>query len=226
MNVNFEPIIRGLKSDNLKCKIRFIYVGFNFKRKKRGVKKCLEICAIKGGRGGLTPNNKYHLKFLFWLLAPVPYALWNWFISAIWQFKYLTCFDIFLCWWCNQISCKFSTQTIPFHYCIVFQQTGFLYPANLNINQLKLKLQNLIWASTSKPWPTATAAKYWLNFSFKIFLELQHQNLDHTLFSKSGQKFDFLTKLQLPNLHQTIVIRISTKNKLHNLNQGSAQNSY
>ena len=35
-NVNFEPIIRGLKSDILKCKIRFIYVGFNCKRKKGG----------------------------------------------------------------------------------------------------------------------------------------------------------------------------------------------
>ena len=68
-----------------------------------------------------------------WHVCCIGYALWNWFISAIWQFKYLTCFDIFLCWWCNQISCKFSTQTIPFHYCIVFQQTGFLYPANLNI---------------------------------------------------------------------------------------------
>ena len=38
----------------LKCKIRFIYVGFNCKRKKSGVKKCLEICAIKGG-GGVGP---------------------------------------------------------------------------------------------------------------------------------------------------------------------------
>ena len=34
----------------LKCKIRFIYVGFNCKRKKWS-KKCLEICAIKGGGG-------------------------------------------------------------------------------------------------------------------------------------------------------------------------------
>ena len=50
-----------------------------------------------------------------------------------------------------------------------------------------------------------SAAKYWLNFSFKISPELQLQNLDQTLCSKSGQKFDFMTKLQLPNLHQTIV---------------------
>ena len=36
-NVNFEPIISGLKVIFLtetKCKIRFIYVGFNCKRKK------------------------------------------------------------------------------------------------------------------------------------------------------------------------------------------------
>ena len=46
-----------------------------------------------------------------------------------------------------------------------------------------------------------SAAKYWLNFSLKISPELQLQNLDKTLCSKSGQKFDFLTKLQLPNLH-------------------------
>ena len=31
------------------------------------------------------------------------------------------------------------------------------------------------------------------------------QNFDQTLCSKSGQKNDFMTKLQLPNLHQTIV---------------------
>ena len=53
-NVNFEPIIRGLKVIFLtetKCNICFIYVGFNRKRKKWG-KKWMEICAIKGGRGG------------------------------------------------------------------------------------------------------------------------------------------------------------------------------
>ena len=49
-----------------KCKIRFIYVGFNCKRQKWG-KKCLEIMTIKGagGAGGLTPNGKKHLKFPF-----------------------------------------------------------------------------------------------------------------------------------------------------------------
>ena len=66
MNVNFEPIIRGLKSDILtdtKCKILFIYVGFNCKRKKWG-KKRKEISAIKG-RGGPTPNGKKNLEFPF-----------------------------------------------------------------------------------------------------------------------------------------------------------------
>ena len=62
----------------LKCKIRFIYVGFNCKRKKWG-KKCLEICAIKGGERS-TPNGKNHLKFPFWLfdnLPNDPYKEWN-----------------------------------------------------------------------------------------------------------------------------------------------------
>ena len=50
-----------------KCKIRFIYVGFNCKRKTSGVKKCLEIMTIKGGGlgGGLTPNGKNILNFHF-----------------------------------------------------------------------------------------------------------------------------------------------------------------
>ena len=54
-----------------KCKIRFIYVGFNCKRQKWG-KKCLEIMTIKGGAGGLTPNGKKHLKFPFLLLKHLP----------------------------------------------------------------------------------------------------------------------------------------------------------
>ena len=67
MNVNFEPIIRGLKSDIFKCKIRFIYVGFKRKRKKWGKKKCLEICAIKGGGDGPLMANailNFHFDFL------------------------------------------------------------------------------------------------------------------------------------------------------------------
>ena len=67
MNVNFEPIIRELKSDNLKCKIRFIFVGFNCKRKKKWGKKWMEISAIKGGVGGgfqrLMANAKLNFHF-------------------------------------------------------------------------------------------------------------------------------------------------------------------
>ena len=51
----------------LKCKICFIYVGFNCKRKKGGVKKCLEICAIKGGGGRrLMANNILNFHFDYW----------------------------------------------------------------------------------------------------------------------------------------------------------------
>ena len=44
-----EKLDLGLKSGifftKTKCEIRFIYIGFNCKRKRWG-KKCLEICAI------------------------------------------------------------------------------------------------------------------------------------------------------------------------------------
>ena len=61
----------------------------------------------------------------------------------------------------------------------------------------KLQLQNLAWTSTSKFWP----------------------NLE-TLCSKSGQKPNFITKLYLSNLHQTVVstflsINISNSNNLN-----------
>ena len=38
--------------------------------------------------------------------------------------------------------------------------------------------------------------------------ELQLQNIDQTLYSKSEQKFNFITKPQLPNLQQTVANRI------------------
>ena len=38
-----------------------------------------------------------------------------------------------------------------------------------------------------------------------IRFELHPSDLDQTLGSKSGQKVDFMTKLHLPSLHQTIV---------------------
>ena len=47
-NVNFEPIIIGLKSDETKCKIRFICVRFNCKRKKEGKNGWLKV-PLKGG---------------------------------------------------------------------------------------------------------------------------------------------------------------------------------
>ena len=65
MNVNFEPIIRGLKSDIFEVQNPFHICRIQLQKKKSGVKKCLEICAIKGGGGGSTPNGKNHLKFPF-----------------------------------------------------------------------------------------------------------------------------------------------------------------
>ena len=42
-----------------KCKIRFIYVGFNCKKKKWG-KKCLEIMSIGGDFDFLKPSLSTH----------------------------------------------------------------------------------------------------------------------------------------------------------------------
>ena len=68
MNVNFEPIIRGLKTIFLtetKCKILFIYVGVNCKRKKWGEKMAKTILnfhfdylipSLSEGRGILGEN--------------------------------------------------------------------------------------------------------------------------------------------------------------------------
>ena len=68
MNVNSEPIIRGLKSDIFEGKIRFIYVGFNCKRKKWG-KKMSGNFAIKGGGVGCLMANAI-LNFHFDYLTP------------------------------------------------------------------------------------------------------------------------------------------------------------
>ena len=51
MNVNFEPIIRGLKSDIFEVQNPFHICRIQMQKKKSGVKKCLEICAMKGGEG-------------------------------------------------------------------------------------------------------------------------------------------------------------------------------
>ena len=55
-----------------------------------------------------------------------------------------------------------------------------------------------------------------------MFPELQLQNLDQTLCSKSEQKFSFMTKPQLLNLQQTLanmilIINIGNSNDLHKL---------
>ena len=53
-----------------------------------------------------------------------------------------------------------------------------------------------------------------------MFPELQLQNLDQTLCSKSEQKFSFMTKPQLPSLKQTVtntilIIKINNSNNLN-----------
>ena len=57
-------------------------------------------------------------------------------------------------------------------------------------------------------------------FTIQILPELQFQNLDQTLCSRSEQKFSFMTKPQLPNLQQTVagtilIINISNSNNLN-----------
>ena len=62
----FEPI----SFDETKCKIRFIYVGFNCKTKS-GIKNLREMCANKGG-GDPMSNGKCHFKFPFFFFEPIP----------------------------------------------------------------------------------------------------------------------------------------------------------
>ena len=57
-------------------------------------------------------------------------------------------------------------------------------------------------------------------FTIQILPELQFQNPDQTLCSRSEQKFSFMTKPQLPNLQQTVsgtilIINISNSNNLN-----------
>ena len=52
----------------------------------------------------------------------------------------------------------------------------------------------------------------------QILLELQLQNLDEPLCSKSEQKFSFWTKLQLPNLQQTVANTILIINISNSIN--------
>ena len=51
MNVNFEPIMRGLKSGVFKCKICYMYAGFNCERRS-GVKNVWKFVLLRGGGGG------------------------------------------------------------------------------------------------------------------------------------------------------------------------------
>jgi len=74
----------------------------------------------------------------------------------------------------------------------------------------KIQLHNLYKTSV---------AKCWTNSTFKILSELQLQNFDQPLCSKSEQKLSFLTKRQLPN-QQTVAnmilsINISNSNNLN-----------
>ena len=69
------------------------------------------------------------------------------------------------------------------------------------------------------------AAKCWPNSSSKILPELQLQNLDQTLCSKSEPKFSSITKPQLPNMQQTVankvlIINISNSYNINNAGGG------
>ena len=55
-----------------KCKIRFIYVGFNCKRKKVGQKNVWKLCPLRGGRGGvrrLMEKNILNFHFDYWIIS-------------------------------------------------------------------------------------------------------------------------------------------------------------
>ena len=103
---------------------------------------------------------------------------------------------------------------------------------NKNLNQASASPQNLKFKILTKPsfristkiqhnnLYKTSAAKYWTNSSFIILPELQLQNLDQPLCSKSEQKFSFRTKRELPNLQQTVantilIINISNSNNLN-----------
>ena len=66
MNVNFEPIIRGLKSDIFEVENPFHICRIQLQKKKSGVKNVWKFVPLRGGGGGgWTPNGKYHLRFPF-----------------------------------------------------------------------------------------------------------------------------------------------------------------
>ena len=57
------------------------------------------------------------------------------------------------------------------------------------------------------------------SLSDKILTKPQLQNLDESLWSKSEQRFKFVTKLQFPNLHQTMVNAFHSISNSNNLNK-------
>ena len=61
MNVNFEPIMRGLKSDIFEVENPFLICRIQLQKKKMG-KNGRKLVPL---RGGATPNGKCHLKFSF-----------------------------------------------------------------------------------------------------------------------------------------------------------------
>ena len=77
------------------------------------------------------------------------------------------------------------------------------------MNKLKIQdidqtwLQNLNQDLTSLPLQNISS-KILTKLKLQILPELQLQNLNQTLWSKSEQKFNFMTKLQPPSLQQTV----------------------
>ena len=85
------------------------------------------------------------------------------------------------------------------------------YLPNLNSLRISTNIQLYNLYKTS-------AAKWWTNSNFKILPELQLQNFDQTLCSKSEQKVSFLTKPQLPYLQQIVANKIIISNS-YNINK-------
>ena len=65
-NVNFDPIIWGLKRDIFvwdQVYNPFHICKIQLQKKKKWGKKCLEICAIKGGSGGTKEQKSDYEQF-------------------------------------------------------------------------------------------------------------------------------------------------------------------
>ena len=62
MNVNLEPIIRGLKSDFFLVYNPFHICRIQLQKKKSGVKKCLEILPLRGEGVGVGRGEKGMVK--------------------------------------------------------------------------------------------------------------------------------------------------------------------